>query len=236
MKPLGQKAYGHIGHLPMSRMGPGDHHVHAGQAVICTRKARDKRDCIIVQEKLDGSCVAAAKLEDGSIVALGRSGYLAQSSKYEQHQLWAHWVREHEAMFSELLDPGERVVGEWLAQAHGTRYDLSRAVSHSPFVAFDLMDGNRRERFEVFRARVGGAGFAFPLTAQPSGPISVEDAYAIFVEANYCKAIDPIEGVIYRVERDGEVDFLAKWVRPDKVDGCYLPKVTKAEPVWNWRP
>jgi len=30
-------------------------------------------------------------------------------------------------------------------------------------------------------------------------------------------AIDPIEGLVYRVERKGKVDFLAKWVRPDKV-------------------
>jgi hypothetical protein len=32
------------------------------------------------------------------------------------------------------------------------------------------------------------------------------------------------------------VDFLAKWVRPDKVDGMYLPEISGKEPVWNWRP
>ena len=44
-------------------MGPGDH-VHAGQAEICTEKARDKHDKVIVQEKLDGSCVAAALIDE----------------------------------------------------------------------------------------------------------------------------------------------------------------------------
>jgi hypothetical protein len=34
------------------------------------------------------------------------------------------------------------------------------------------------------------------------------------------------------VERRGEVDFLAKYVRPDKVDGKYLG----GEPIWMWRP
>jgi hypothetical protein len=53
-KPLGQKAYGSIPHLPGSRLGEGDHHVSEGQAIIATKKARDKNDLIIVQEKLDG--------------------------------------------------------------------------------------------------------------------------------------------------------------------------------------
>jgi hypothetical protein len=47
---------------------------------------------------------------------------------------------------------------------------------------------------------------------------------------------DEIEGVVYRVERYGLVDFLAKYVRPDKVDGKHLETVTGAGPVWNWRP
>jgi hypothetical protein len=51
MKPLGFKNYGSIGHLPCSRMGPGDHSVHEGQARICLEKARDKHDRIFVTEK-----------------------------------------------------------------------------------------------------------------------------------------------------------------------------------------
>ena len=47
-KPLGRRAYGSIGHLPDSRMGPGDHHVHEGQARICTEKVRDRHDLVIV--------------------------------------------------------------------------------------------------------------------------------------------------------------------------------------------
>ena len=50
-KPLGQKAYGSIPHLPGSRLGVGDHHVTHGQAKIATEKPRDKHDFIIVQEK-----------------------------------------------------------------------------------------------------------------------------------------------------------------------------------------
>ena len=41
------------------------------------------------------------------------------------------------------------------------------------------------------------------------------------------------EGVVYRVERKGKVDFLAKWVRPDKDDGKYLENISGREPVFN---
>lgn len=36
-------------------------------------------------------------------------------------------------------------------------------------------------------------------------------------------------------ERRRVVDFLAKYVRPEKIDGCYLPEITGREPHWNWR-
>lgn len=75
-KPLGGKSYGSIPHLLGSRLGPKDHHIHEGQHKICTERLRDNKDVIIVQEKLDGSCTAVAKI-NGEIVALGRSGYTA---------------------------------------------------------------------------------------------------------------------------------------------------------------
>lgn len=52
----------------------------------------------------------------------------------------------------------------------------------------------------------------------------------------YHGALDEAEGVVYRVERKGKVDFLAKYVRPSKVAGCYLPEVSGNAAVWNWRP
>ena len=46
---------------------------------------------------------------------------------------------------------------------------------------------------------------------------------------------------VHAVERQqmrpkGVVDFLGKFVRPNKVDGCYLPEIGGKEAVWNWRP
>jgi hypothetical protein len=106
---------------------------------------------IIVQEKLDGSCCAVA-LANGAIVALGRAGWLADTSPYEQHRMFAHWVRQNEQRFRSVLGEGERIVGEWLSQAHSTRY----ALRHEPFVVFDLMIGATRLPFATFNERIDG--------------------------------------------------------------------------------
>lgn len=168
IKPLGQKSYGSIPHLPYSRLGLGDHHCSHGQAIIATKTARDKNDLIIVQEKLDGSNCSVAKV-DGKIIALGRSGYLAQTSPYPQHQLFAKWVKKEAYRFTKLLNEGERVCGEWLAQAHGTRYNLP----HAPFVPFDLITKNQRENYHTFLMRVLPLGFTVPNLIHIGQPIAL---------------------------------------------------------------
>lgn len=229
VKPLGRKAYGSIGHFPQSRLGPGDHHVTPGQARICTERARDRHDRIIVQEKLDGSCCAVALL-DGVLHPIGRAGYPAISSPHEMHHLFAQWVWQHEERFRAVLRDGERVVGEWLAQAHGTIYDLA---GREPFGAFDIMTGDRRMPFDEFRSRVVGV-LQTPSLLHDGTPLSVEDAMRRHDAERW--PCDVTEGVVYRVERRGEIDFLAKYVRADKVDGKYLPKNPGDQPIWLWRP
>jgi hypothetical protein len=207
-------------------MGPSDHHVHEGQARICTEKTRDRHDRVIVQEKLDGSCVAVA-LIDGTLHPIGRAGWPAISSKFEMHQLFAAWVWENEERFRALLSEGERVVGEWLAQAHGTIYELG---DREPFAPFDIMRGEERLNFDSFGRRVDALGFARPNLLWDGGACCVEQAMSLH-RAHHVPC-DELEGVVYRVERFNEVDFLAKYVRPDKVDGKYL----NGEPIWLWRP
>lgn len=233
IKPIGRKAYGSIGHLPMSRMGPGDHKVSQGMARICCERPRDKHDRIIIQEKLDGSCVAVAKV-DGVLHPLGRAGWPAVSSRWEQHRLFDRWVWENAARFDGLLKDGERLVGEWLAQAHGTRYKLS----HEPFVAFDIMRGSERLPYSEFLDRIfwGEYGQEFIVPQLVAEGSMTPKAAMMHCPPTKHGAIDPIEGVVYRVERHGKVDFLAKYVRPEKVDGCFLPEITGGDPVWNWRP
>lgn len=233
-KPIGRKNYGSIPHLPNSRLGPADHCCTEGQARIATVKVRDRHDRIIVQEKLDGSNVGVARVGK-ELFALTRAGYLATTSPYVQHHMFDAWVHQpdNEHRFWWVLKDGERIAGEWIAQAHGTRYvDVEQ-----PFVAFDLLVDAVRLPYAEFRERTIGV-FELPYT--PFGisevSISIDDAMAEICRLNKHRAIDDIEGAVWRVERHNKVDFVVKWVRPDKVDGKYLPERTGQAEVWNWQP
>lgn len=229
MKPLGRKAYGSIPHLPGSRLGSGDHHCHEGQATIATKSFRDRHDSVIVQEKLDGSNVAVCKV-DNRIIPLTRAGYKALSSPYEQHHKFDKWVMKNYAAFDLILKEGQRISGEWLAMAHGTRYDLA---GKPPFVAFDMFDAdNYRFDFATFANNMHLVGITIPKSLRSVIPVSIESALKFVSESGH-GAIDPVEGAIWRVERKGVVDFLVKYVRQDKEDGKYFPEVTGGETVWN---
>ena len=230
MKPLGGRAYGSIGHLPNSRMGEGDHHVHEGQARICTEKVRDRFDVVVVQEKLDGSCCSVARTEDGALVPLSRAGYIANTSQYKQHQMFYDWVMKNINRFS-FLNPGERCVGEWLVQSHSTRYELK----HEPFVLFDIMVKNSRKTYMELMQRVIPFGFTTPNLISYGNAMSTTDAMKRLKQSGH-GAIDEVEGAVYRLERDGTVEFLAKFVRPNKKDGIYLPSQTGLAEVWNLYP
>lgn len=212
-------------------MGPGDHHCHEGQKRICTVKARDRHDVIFVEEKLDGSCCAVAKI-GGVVLALTRAGYEATTSPFVQHHYFAAWVRSNMHRFSGMLPDGARCVGEWLAQAHGTRYDLP----HEPFVVFDVVGpDNIRVPVQVRDTMAADHGLVTPRLIHRGAPLSVDDALDA-IEASGHGAIDPVEGAVWRVERKGTFEFLAKYVRPDKKDGVFLPEVSGTDPIWHWKP
>jgi hypothetical protein len=226
-KPLGHRAYGHIAHLPGSRTGPKDKHINQGQADICCKKARDKHDLIIVQEKLDGSNVAIAKINE-QIVPLIRSGYKAITSRFKMHHRFHQWVMEREEIFKSLLKEGERSSGEWLLQAHGTLYDLP----HEPFVCFDILASRERQTYQEVKNRCEAHNITTPFTFHVGGPLSIEDALKKLGKGKH-GAKDEVEGAVWRVERKGKVDFLAKYVKLGKEDGKYLPEISGEKTIWN---
>lgn len=229
VKPLGRRAYQSISHLPQSRLGPRDRHCEPSRAVVCAETRRDIRDEVIVTEKLDGSCVSVARI-DGQIYPLIRAGYLATDSPFQQHHMFHAWATANQARFLSCLDDGERIVGEWLAMAHGTRYQLP----HEPFVVFDLMADDKRLPFDHLVISASKGDMILPRLISRGASLPVKDAL-IEIEVSGHGAIDPVEGAVWRVQRDGEFSFIAKYVRADKADGCYLPEVTGRDPIWNWR-
>ena len=220
-KPLGGRSYGSIPHLPGSRRGPGDYGLSDEQARMLTDRAKDRRDRVIVQEKLDGSNVAAARIGD-EIHAITRAGYLAHTSPYPQHHAWGRWVDHHRAALLALLSDGERVCGEWMMLAHGTRYSLP----HGPFVAFDLRIGQGRASVDEVTRRCSAAGLPVPRVISDGPPISVADVLARLEPSGH-GALDPVEGAVWRCERADPKSptILAKFVIAGKVDGCYLSTV-----------
>jgi ATP-dependent RNA circularization protein (DNA/RNA ligase family) len=224
-KPLGRKAYGHIPHLSGSRMGSADRKCSPGHERIAIEKTRDCYDLIIIQEKLDGSNCSIAKINN-SIIPLTRAGYRAETSPYKQHHYFARWVLNQYKRFNELLNNNERLVGEWLLQAHGTKYNLL----HEPFVVFDIMTDMDRLIYHKFLKRIIKFDFVEPRLIHIGQPISLKQIIKRLEPSGH-GAIDPVEGAVLRVEREGRVDFLCKYVRPDKEDGKYLIKGENE--IWN---
>lgn len=119
--------------------------------VVATNERARPGDRVIVQEKLDGPCVAAVR-EGGAITAYGREGRPCAASLNEGRRAFAAWVRDNADRLG-FLDEGERLVCEWLLVAHGTRY----ALPHEPVVALDRFDaaGTRRTSIRPITCAAG---------------------------------------------------------------------------------
>tara|TARA_Y100000310_G_scaffold311701_1_gene358241 strand:- start:878 stop:1630 length:753 start_codon:yes stop_codon:yes gene_type:complete len=232
VRPLGRKAYGSIGHLPGSNTGPTDSTVPEGQSKICQKKARPG-DEIIIMEKLDGTCVSVANI-DGCIVPLVRAGYIADTSPHYVHHLFFDWVGKHAELFKDLPDRW-RIVGEWMPMTHGTLY----AWQGSPWVCFDVFN-ERNERLVWSEAKqwIERCGQRPASTIENDGqPMTATKAYLCRLPTGgFYNAIAKPEGVVYRVEREGKVDFMAKWVHRSFVPGRYLSSVTGGAPIWQCDP
>lgn len=240
VKPLNKPLYSSIGHLPGSCCSGRDRFVNAGQSRILTVEA-PKNYKVFVREKLDGTCVGVLK-QGGKLLALQRNGYLCSTSPYAQHEMFDEWVKENELRFHRALDDGERMVGEWLVQAHGTQYQFKDG--EEVFVPFDVFNTkNERLSTELFMSRCYDADIRPARLLHAGGAVDPAELYKAYVSTryNYFSRIVPVngdacEGLVYRCERRDRYDkvaFIAKWVRPGYVPGKYLPVCTGKSPVWN---
>lgn len=98
--------------------------------------------------------------------------------------------------------------------AVGTKYKLN----HEPFVIFDIMTGKERLPYLYFADRVKSFGFEIPTLLHYGYPISINGVMERLGEFGHHGAIEPAEGAVWRVQRKGKVDFLAKYVRSEKME------------------
>jgi len=210
--------YGSIPHLSTSKMSQqADKKIAIGQEEILTKKARDWKDMIVLTEKVDGSNVGIVK-HNGALTPISRAGYDAEASPYVMHHLFSKYVAHNSRLFN-WMPEGWRTCGEWCLMAHGTLMDISE---DSPFVAFDIFNQlNKRIPFMDFFGICNRHGIQTVPILHIGQPISIKNAVNLLGKGHYGKPEKP-EGCVWRCERDGRVDFLAKWVRSDKEDGKYL--------------
>lgn len=211
--------YGSIPHLSISKLAQqADKKIEIGQEKILTEKVRDYKDLIIVTEKIDGSNVGVIKTRKG-IIPITRSGYACEDSPYYQHHLFARWMMDNIILFH-WLPLNWRIAGEWCIMAHGTKYDIS---CFSPFVAFDIInDENRRIPYIMFLNICYKHGVPIVPVLHIGQPVKIKIMSVLQGRGHYGDPEEGPEGFVYRCERDGHVDFLAKYVRADKEDGKYL--------------
>lgn len=234
-KPLNRKNYGLIPHLLGSKLGETDKYVHEGQHRIMTEKTRDKNDYLIVTEKYDGSNVGITKV-DGKIYAITRSGWIANASPFKQHHYFANWVEAQKDRFK-FIEEGERLAGEWMLVAHGTKYK----ILGEPFVAFDYFTLNNERLLhadlisktalaDIETPRIIFHGHqAFPIEFAMEELNGNKHLHTIIAEGKP-------EGIVYRIERKGKFEYAAKYVRPDYESGKYIIGIDEADLIYNLNP
>lgn len=214
-----KKNYNSIPHFSFSRLGPSDSYCNPGHEKIMTEKTRDWKDLIIVTEKLDGSNVGVIKKDD-QIYAITRSGYEAKTSRYKQHIEFNKWVYSYIWDFNRILNEGERIVGEWLLLAHGTKYNIkNKSLLFRPFDIFNA--NNERLSYFEFLKKIRFSNFNPPALLHIGQPVKIKHIEKKLQKID-SNRIERCEGAVYRCERDGKFDCLIKYVRHDKIDGKYF--------------
>lgn len=229
LRVLNQKAYNRIGHLPGSKSRTADKHIHIRESARLLEACPP--DCeVIVQEKLDGSCVAVYR-RGREILPLGREGDITYGSRNQSRRMWADWVKIHKDLFLDILRDGEWLCGEWMAMVHAVRYDEIKI----PFFAFDLFGANKKAiGYDALLERLNGTDIPTPALLHRGEAIGIEGAFE-HLKIKGEKTQDNAEGAIWRLERQGVPKLVAKYVRSDFEPGKFLEEKTGKQSEWNWQ-
>lgn len=226
-KPLNGPIFGKIGHLPGSRTGESDRTIDTSEVRLYTEKGKTKHDFITVHEKMDGSCVGVLRTSVDTLVPLQRHGYIVDSSPRPHIAQFREYVDKYARRFLGSIDIGEWIVGEWLLQPHGVKYNLDYSDMFMPFAIFsgDRYSESEELEYAEFEPRVLQNKFTMPGCVAKDGlPVKIEEVRRYIVRRDQPYSIDKPEGAVWR--RDGikngkKFTTRTKWVRHDHVPGMY---------------
>ena len=139
MKPLGYKSYGSIPICQIGEWGREIITVRRGRRASL-RRARDRHDVVIVQEKLDGLKRRHGEAKTAEIIPLTRAGYRTTTGPWSSTTCspGGLWSSGRCLMHSRVR--GRRFV---VVACTGPRHTLrpEQIRTQQPFAAFDIMRG-----------------------------------------------------------------------------------------------
>ncbi len=209
MDKIINKGYGSIPHLSTSKLNEkADKKICLQQEEILTTEKIKKGEEIIVLEKVDGTNISIMKINN-DLYGVVKSGYDVRTSNFEHIRKFQNFLDKNKQKYMKILKNGEKISGEWMIKTHSVLYNLP----HEPFIAFDFQSLNK-ERFSYDELKEICDKYEIISTGLVHRGDSISAALAMDKLGNgFHGAINPPEGIVYRLERKGKVIFMAKHVR-----------------------
>jgi len=228
--------FGHIGHLPGSKMiDVTDKLLHENEITKFTVCKRDKDDLVIITEKIDGMNAGVVK-KNGMLYPINRKGYDSREMGIHCSDLqvlgdtWAEWVDQYYSIYDVMLKEGERLVFENCIIQHTLQYKFK---DDPVFLLAKYSADNKRldyksltriaKYYKIPQPPLLNMGAAIPpqiiLNQFPKGCVGVRGE---------------IEGIVYTYEHNGQFESNAKFVS-NKLIGTIHPQTTKFNRYKIWQ-
>lgn len=168
-------------------------------------------DCVVVQEKVDGTNVGVHFEEDWVPVCQKRSGVIGQG-EHEQYVRFRDWVYGQVEDLWTCLNTRYVLYGEYLLAVHGVSYDALPSF----FLAFDVWDKQDKcwlswDRMQKLLEPCQGRISCVPLLSRNwNGDLKELEA---LVQKSKFSTTETAEGVYIRFEKGGVVQHRLKYRR-----------------------
>lgn len=207
------RSYGHISHLTGSKMiDKEDKLIGVNEEAWMTQWRKSFEDLVIITEKVDGCNVGVLKMH-GKLYPIQKKGYDVRTSSFEWLRGFSYFLECNENRFDRLLKEGERACGEWMIKTHTLTYNLKT----EPFILFDIIEGEKRVKYNEMIRRSKEFGFTNPGLVHMGEAMPTEIAMKIMgIGYHGVVGFEP-EGIVYRYETPDHFVCSAKFVANRKL-------------------